>query len=50
MEEHAVKITIPCGAIGMGCNVQIEAVASLFGSFNIPEGYDPVSAYVWIGT
>ena len=49
IDEHAVKVTIPIGAIDEGCQVQIEAAASLFGPFIIPEGYHPISAYVWIG-
>ena len=49
IKEHAVKVTIPAGAIDEGHIVQIEATASLFGSFIIPEGYHPISAYVWVG-
>ena len=49
VKDHAVHVTIPSGAISKDCIVQIEAAASLFGPFVIPEGYDPVSAYVWIG-
>ena len=49
IEEHAVKVTVPVGAIGKGFEVQIEAAASLFGPFTLPEGYNPISAYVWIG-
>ena len=49
IKEHAVKVTIPIGAIEEGFEVQIEAAASLFGPFIIPEGYHPISAYVWIG-
>ena len=49
IKEHAVKVTIPVGAIDKGYNIQIEAAASLFGPFIIPEGYYPISAYVWIG-
>ena len=49
IKEHAVKVTIPIGAIDKGCHVQIEAAASLFGPFIIPEGYHPISSYVWIG-
>ena len=49
IKEHAVKVTIPIGAIDEGYRVQIEAAASLFGPFIIPEGYHPISAYVWIG-
>jgi len=50
IKEHSVKITIPIGAIDKRYKVQIEAAASLFGPFIIPDGYYPISAYVWIGT
>ena len=50
IREHAVKVTVPIGAIDEGYIVHIKAAASLFGSFVIPEGYYPISAYVWIGT
>ena len=49
IKEHAVKVTIPSGAVDEGCKVQIQAAASLFGPFITPEGYYPISAYVWIG-
>ena len=50
IKEHSVKITVPIGAIEEGYKVQIEAAASLFGPYVIPDGYYPISAYVWIGT
>ena len=49
VEEHAVKVTIPVGAIDEGFKVEIQAAASLFGPFITPEDYYPISAYVWIG-
>ena len=49
IKEHAVKVIVSIGAIDEGHRVQIEAAASLFGPFIIPEGYHPISAYVWIG-
>ena len=49
INEHAIKVTIPIGAIDKGYSVQIEAAASFFGPFIIPECYYPISAYVWIG-
>ena len=49
IKEHAVKVTIPPGAIDKGCNIQIQASASLFGPYITPEGYYPISAYVWVG-
>ena len=49
IKEHAIKVIIPAGAIDADCEVQIEAAASLFGPYSIPEDYYPISAYVWIG-
>lgn len=49
IRRYAVAITVPKGAVADGDKVQIEAAASLIGPYIIPEGYHPVSAYVWIG-
>ena len=49
IKQHAVKLTVPTGAIDKGYKVQLEAATSLFGPFIIPEGYYPISPYVWIG-
>ena len=49
IKKHAVEVTIPRGAIDEGYEVEIQAAASLFGPFIIPEGYYPISAYVWVG-
>ena len=49
IDEHSVIITVPKGAVTEGNKVQIEAAASLIGSYIIPKGFHPVSAYVWIG-
>ena len=50
IKEHSVKVAVPIGAIDKGYKVQIEIAASLFGPFIIPNGYYPISTYVWIGT
>ena len=42
-------MTVPIGAIDKYCEAQIEVAASLFGPFIIPEDYEPISVYVWIG-
>ena len=42
-------MTVPVGAIDENYEVEIQAAASLFGPFIIPEDYYPISAYVWIG-
>lgn len=49
IKEHAIKVTVPIGAIDENYEVQIQAAASLFGPFIIPEDHYPISAYVWIG-
>lgn len=50
IKGYGVKVIVPAEAIDKGYEVQIEAAASLFGPFIIPEGYSPISVYVWIGT
>ena len=47
--EHAVTITIPHGAIEKELEVEVEAAASLYGPYLIPEGYSSISAFVWLG-
>lgn len=42
-------VTIPYGAIEVGCKVQIEVSADFFAEFGIPKDYEPLSACVWIG-
>ena len=49
IEEYGIKVTVPNGAIEDHCVVEIQAAASLFGLFTIPNDYRPVSAYVWLG-
>ena len=50
IEEYGVTVNVPSGAIEDHHIVEIQAAASLFGPFNIPSDYHPVSAYVWIGS
>ena len=49
VKEHAVKVIVPPGAIDKDHKIEVEAAASLFGPFITPEGYYPISAYVWVG-
>ena len=49
IEEYGVKVSVPSGAIEEHCMIEIQAAASLFGPFDIPNDWHPVSAYVWIG-
>ena len=46
IKEHAVKITVPAGAITEDHVVQLEAAAGPLGAYSIPKGYHPVSVYV----
>ena len=46
IKEHAVKVTVPAGAIVKGDIVQLVAAAGPFGEYSIPEGYLPISVYV----
>ena len=48
IEEYGVTVNVPSGAIEDHHTVEIQAAASLFGPFDIPSDYYPVSAYVWI--
>ena len=48
IEEHDVTITVPELAISEGEKVQVRAVASLTGPYQLPDGYDLVSVFVWI--
>ena len=49
IKEYGVKVSVPNGAIEEHCMIEIQAAASLFGPFDIPNDCHPVSAYVWIG-
>ena len=49
IEEYGVKVNVPNGAIEDYCVIEIQATASLFGPYNIPNDCHPISAYVWIG-
>ena len=48
IEEHAVKVTVPRGAIADDQSVEFQITASLFGPFTVPKGYHPISAFVTI--
>ena len=48
IEDYAIKVTIPNGAIAVGDNVKFKVSASLYEPYSIPEGYRPISAYVSI--
>jgi len=48
IEEYGLEVTVPRGAIKDNFVVEIQAAASLFGPFAIPNDCHPVSPYVWI--
>ena len=48
IEEHDVTITVPELAISEGDEVEFQAIVSLTGPYQLPDGYDLVSALVWI--
>ena len=47
-EAHNFTIIIPPGAVFQGDCVQIQATASRFGPYQLPDGYYPVSSFFWI--
>ena len=49
IEEHDVTITVPELAVSIGEEVEIQAVASLIGPYNLPDDYEPISVFVWVG-
>ena len=48
IEDFAVKVTIPSGAIAVDDKLKFKVFVSLFGPYTLPEGYYPISAYVSI--
>ena len=48
IEDYAVTLIVPRGAIAPSINITIRVACSLFGPFTIPTGYHCISAYVWI--
>ena len=48
IKEHDVTITVPELAISEGDKVEIRAIVSLTGPYQLPDGYDLVSVFVWI--
>ena len=45
---HNFAIIIPPGAVLQGERVQIQATASRFGPYQLPDGYYPVSSFFWV--
>ena len=49
IEEHNVTITVPELAVSEGDEVVVRAIVSLTGPYKLPDGYDLVSVFVWVG-
>ena len=47
-QDHNFALVIPPGAILRGDCVEIQATASNFGPYKLPDGYYPISAYFWL--
>ena len=47
-KEHDVAIFIPPGSVLQGECVQIQATASHFGPYQLPDGYYPISSFFWV--
>ena len=49
IKDHDVTITVPKLAVSEGDKVEVKAAASLIGPYKLPEEYDQISVFVWIG-
>ena len=47
-QDHDFAIVIPPDAVSQGDCIQIQATASRFSQYKLPNGYDPISSYFWI--
>ena len=47
-QYHNCAIVIPPGAVSQGDCVEIQATANWFGPYIIPEGFYPISSFLWI--
>ena len=48
IEDHMIFIQIPENAVNKDDIVEIQAAASYFGQYEIPDEYQPISAYLWV--
>ena len=48
-KDHDVALFIPPNSISEGYHVEIKVSSSLFGPFELPDNYNPISSFVWIG-
>ena len=49
IKEHDVTITVPALAVSEGEKVEVQAAAGLIGPYKLPDDYNPVSVFVWMG-
>ena len=47
-KNHNFAIVIPPGAVSQGHCVEIQATANCFSPYVIPDGFYPISSYVWV--
>ena len=47
-KPHNFAFVIPPGAVSQGDCIEIQATASRFGPFHLPDGCYPISSYFWI--
>ena len=48
IEEHMIFIQIPEDAVAKDDIVEVQAAASYYGYYQVPDNYQPISAYLWI--
>ena len=48
-KDHDVALFIPPGAILQGEWAEIKVSSSFYGQFHMPENYNRISSYVWVG-
>ena len=47
-QYHSFAIVVPPGAISQGECVEIQAATNWFGPYIIPEGFYPISSFIWV--
>ena len=48
IEDHMIFIQIPENAVAKGDTVEVQAAASYYGCYEIPDDYQPISAFLWV--
>ena len=47
-QDHDFALVVPPGAVSTGHCVEIQATASRFGPYKLPDGYYPISNFFWL--